>query len=246
MNKDWFTLIEKSNLPGARDKFENICGSLFKKVYPDENVRIVEVNQGDGGIDIFIGKIGISPIHVIQCKFFPSRLGESQKRQIRESFKTAIESEEYTIYKWSLCIPSSLDLKENKWLKDRITKMNKEYDIEEDFIELIDGDDIIDLLKEYNLYNSAFEKDDSLKIDKIYKSVLPDVSLEKLKKSIFKTSLFLHNVKNYFEKEPNTHIERKETSNIINWVKTDLQPKKKNLLVLEGDKGLGKSVILKE
>ncbi|WP_053002177.1 NACHT domain-containing protein [Kordia jejudonensis] len=121
-----------------------------------------------------------------------------------------------------------------------------EYGLTKNFIKLIDGDDIIDLLKEHDLYNSAFEKENSLKIDKIYKSVLPDISLEKLKKSIHKASSFLIRVKNYFEKKRTTHIDRKETSTIINWVKTDLQPKKKNLLVLEGDKGLGKSVILKD
>lgn len=81
MNKDWFTLIEKHTLAGARDKFESICGLLFEEVYPDEDVKIVEVNQGDGGIDIFVGKIGVEPIHVIQCKFFPSRLEDSQKNK---------------------------------------------------------------------------------------------------------------------------------------------------------------------
>ncbi|WP_053002178.1 restriction endonuclease [Kordia jejudonensis] len=113
MNKDWFTLIEKHTLAGARDKFENICGSLFKKVYPGKNGRNVEVNPGDGGIDVFIGEIGLKPIHVIQCKFFPTGLGDSQKAQIINSFKTAIESKKYEMTKWSLCIPSKLNIDEN-------------------------------------------------------------------------------------------------------------------------------------
>ena len=90
MNKDWFTLIKQYTIPGARDKFETICGTLFKKLYPDKNVRIVEVKQGDGGIDILIGDIGLEPIHVIQCKFFPDNFGDSQKAQIRESFKIRV------------------------------------------------------------------------------------------------------------------------------------------------------------
>src|SRR5690606_5018770 len=43
-----------------------------------------------------------------------------------------------------------------------------------------------------------------------------------------------------------THIERNETTEIVNWVKNDLANNQKNLTVLEGEKGIGKSVILKD
>ena len=66
MNKDWFSLIQKYTIPGARDKFETICGTLFKKINPNKNVRLVKVKKGDGGIDVLIGNIGLESINVIQ------------------------------------------------------------------------------------------------------------------------------------------------------------------------------------
>lgn len=249
MNKDWFTLIKIYNTSGARDKFESICGTLFKKIYHNKNVRLVRVNKGDGGIDVLIGDIGKEPIYVIQCKFFPDNFGNSQKAQIRESFKTAIESNEYEMNKWSLCVFCTLDLNENKWWSNWQSKMIKHYNLKDDFINLIDGDDLIDLLNEHNLYNTAFEKEDSIKIDEIHKELTNNVSLNQLEKSIQKASTFLLKVKNYFEKDPTSHIERIETKNIIHWIKNDLHPPQnpqKNILILEGDKGLGKSVILKD
>ncbi len=253
MNNDWFALIKTHNVSGARDRFETICGTLFKKIYHKKNVRLVKVNKGDGGIDVLIGDIGKEPIHVIQCKFFPDNFGDSQKRQIRESFKTAIESNEYEMNKWSLCVFCTLDLNENKWWVNWKSKMIKQYNLKDNFINLIDGDDLIDLLNEHNLYNSAFEKEDSIKIGEIHEKLTNDITLNQLEKSIKKASTFLLKVKNYFEKDPTSHIERTETKNIIHWVKNDLQQhtknsekNQKNILILEGEKGLGKSVILKD
>lgn len=246
MNKDWFTLIEKSTIPGAREKFETICGTLFKKLFPNDNVRIVEVKQGDGGIDVFVGKIGLEPIHVIQCKFFPNKFDSSQKQQIRNSFNTAIKSKEYKMYRWSLCIINTLNLDQNKWWVKWKENMNLTYNLNDDFINLIDGDSLIDSLNEQNLYDIAFERQDSLKIHAIHKSLIPEISTEELENSIIKASMFLSKVKNYFEKEPSTHIIRKETLSILNWVRANLVYPQKNLLVLEGEKGMGKSVILKD
>ncbi|WP_452221435.1 hypothetical protein [Lacinutrix salivirga] len=246
MNKDWFVLIKKFTISGARDKFETICGTLFKKLYPNKNVRLIKVNQGDGGIDVLIGEIGLKPINVIQCKFFPSEFGESQKSQIRKSFQTAINSKEYKMHNWTLCVFCTLDLKENIWWVKWKEKMINTYNLSSDFIKLIDGDDLIDRLNETNLYNTLFEKEDSIKINALYESITPEITIPTLKKSSLKASSFLHNIKNYFGNEPTTHIKRKETINIINWIKSDLDSNKKNILILEGDKGLGKSVILKD
>jgi len=246
MNEDWFTLIKQNGIPGARDKFESICSTLFKKIYPEQNVRRVEVKKGDGGIDIFIGEIDSEPIHVIQCKFFPKNFGDSQKSQIRKSFKTSIGSTEYKMSKWTLCVVVRLDLNENKWWVSWKNKMIKEHNLADDFINLKDGDDLIDLLKEHNLYNTVFEKEDSIKIDKIYKELTNDLSFNRLEKSIQNASTSLSKVKNYFEKDTTSHIERTETKKIIHWIKNDLQHPQKNILILEGDKGLGKSVILKD
>ena len=136
MNKDWIVLIKKYNVSGARDRFETICASLFKKIYPNRNVRHVKVRQGDGGIDVFIGDIGLEPIHVIQCKYFSNDFGASQKSQVRDSFKTAIESKEYKMHKWTLCVICSLDLKENKWWSSWKNKMIIQHHLTDDFIKL--------------------------------------------------------------------------------------------------------------
>ncbi|MCP2026537.1 hypothetical protein L1276_001681 [Flavobacterium sp. HSC-32F16] len=246
MDKDWFVLVEKYTVPGARDKFEKICATLFKELHPNENVRIVEVHQGDGGIDVFIGKIGVKPIHVIQCKFFPKEFAESQKQQIKSSFKSAIESKDYKLYNWTLCIVNTLNLNQNKWWIKWKDETSKTYNLSENFINLIDGDDLIDKLKTHNLYNSAFEREDSIKIQDLHNSIIQKTSIEDINTSIRKASLFLSKVKNYFEKDPKTHIPRKETEKIINWVKNDLEYPEKNILILEGEKGIGKSVILKD
>lgn len=246
MNKDWLVLIKKYTVSGARDRFETICTTLFKKIYTGRTVRSVKVKKGDGGIDIFVGDIGVEPIQVIQCKFFSNEFGDSQKAQVRESFKTAINSKEYKMHNWTLCVICSLDLNENKWWSSWKDKMKNKYHLAKDFIKLIDGESLIDLLNENDLYNTAFENEDSIKIDEIHKSLISNISLEDFLKSINKASLFLSKVKNHFEKLPSTHIERIETKNILYWVKNELESKQKNILILEGDKGLGKSVILKD
>jgi len=75
MNRDWrdFKSIN-GNLPGAREAFESACETLFRKIYHGSHVSQVSVKQGDGGIDIFVGEIGIDPIIVIQCKFFVKKI----------------------------------------------------------------------------------------------------------------------------------------------------------------------------
>ena len=116
MNRNWTDFKSlHSNLAGAREAFEDACETLFKKIYHDKHVSQVKVKQGDGGIDIFIGEFGNEPITVIQCKFFLEAFEESQHSQIRESFRTAIESDKYTLKEWILCIPRVIDIDENAW-----------------------------------------------------------------------------------------------------------------------------------
>ena len=70
MNRDWNDFKSTyGNISGAREAFENACESLFKAKYTDQHVSQVSVKKGDGGIDVFIGELGVEPITVIQCKF---------------------------------------------------------------------------------------------------------------------------------------------------------------------------------
>ncbi|HRE78473.1 MAG TPA: ATP-binding protein [Flavobacterium sp.] len=247
MNKDWLILVEKFDLESARTKFQDICESLYKKISVKEP-RTVRVNQGDGGIDIFIGEIGLEPIEVIQCKFFVDGLGESQKSQIRESFKTAIESKEFETKCWTLCIINILDLQQNKWWSSWKNNVEIKYNLSNEFIKLKDGNELVSLLKQFNLYNTAFELEDSIKISEIHEEIVkrnitPTVDIKSLLKN---TSYALLQVKNYIENNTSTHIQRTETELIYNWINAVLPTNKRNVLVLKGEKGLGKSAILKD
>ena len=71
---------------GARDKFEEVCYKIYKNEHPSAEVKRVRVNQGDGGIDVYID-YGDRYI-VAQCKFFRYEVGKSQKDQIISSFKS--------------------------------------------------------------------------------------------------------------------------------------------------------------
>lgn len=247
MEKDWLILVEKYDLDSARSRFENICEALFKRLYPDKSVRTVRVSQGDGGIDIFIGEIGIEPIDVIQCKFFASGIGDSQKSQIRQSFKTMIESKDYTTKSWTLCIINKLDLNQNIWWSTWKDKFEKKYLLPKTFINLKDGSELIDLLKQNNLYNSSFDLDDSIRIEKLYNKIIKEATVPAINilDVLKKASYPLLQVRNYIENKTKAHIIRNETKAISDWVISKLPIDKKNVLILKGEKGLGKSAILK-
>jgi hypothetical protein len=102
---------------GAREKFEDLASQLVKGEQPDaDKVRIV---QGDGGIDVYVGDMDDPEgVHVYQCKFFPLSVGESQKDQIRKSFKTAANSPRYKLGRWTLCLPIDLSFEEKTWFDD--------------------------------------------------------------------------------------------------------------------------------
>ena len=162
MEDEWMLLIKKYKTEGARKIFENICKTLYEILNPKKNVKSVRVSQGDKGIDIFIGDIGVEPIDVIQCKFFPT-LGKSQKDQITKSFNRVIKSEDFEIRTWTLCIINELSVEEHIWWSNWKKKKIKEWHLNPDSILLKDGSDLINLLKDNNLYNTVFEKIDSRK-----------------------------------------------------------------------------------
>jgi Cdc6-like AAA superfamily ATPase len=172
MNRDWRDFKStNTNLAGAREAFENACETLFRKIYSNQHVSQVSVKKGDGGIDIFVGEIGIEPITVIQCKFFLDTFEESQKSQIRESFDTAVKSTKYVLKEWILCIPRVIDIDESSWWSTWKNKKTKEHNQSLEFIKLKNGNELIDLMKEHDIYNQIFNIEDSLKLDDIHKKV---------------------------------------------------------------------------
>lgn len=173
------------NISGARDAFEVACEGLFRKVYNNRNVKIVRVNQGDGGIDVLIGELGVEPIIVVQCKFFLEEFGSSQQAQIRDSFMAAITSTNYLVEKWVLCTPWLMSIDENTWWCKWKNKMLKAYGKNEGFIELKNGNELIDLMKDHGEYNRVFKIEDSNNIEAILgyvkdlsESLTPKISIK--------------------------------------------------------------------
>lgn len=101
---------------GARVDFQDMVTQLVAHIYP--GVRSIRANPGDWGIDTFVGEIDSGYVTVWQSKYFINGVGNTQKAQIRESFKSAIKSAKeqgHTISQWVLCIPVSMDGPTTKW-----------------------------------------------------------------------------------------------------------------------------------
>ena len=163
MERDWQDFKSLyGNIAGARDAFEKACETLSRKHYPNHNVKIVKPNPGDKGIDIFVGNYGTEPIIVIQCKFFIDKFEKSQLTQINNSFKTAQKSFDYEMKEWILVIPKDLTNKEHKLFAEWKFKAETEYNLNTSFIKLMSGSELIDLMKERELYNQIFKIDELL------------------------------------------------------------------------------------
>lgn len=105
-----------------------------------------------------------NPIDNYQCKYFIDGLGDSQKDQIRKSFKTAVESLDYTMKRWILCVPCTLSAKEFKWWSEWSAQKRKIHGID---ITLFDGGYLISQLKKNSMYDSVFDDDVRQKLDEI-------------------------------------------------------------------------------
>ena len=233
MNRDWIDFKSlHSNIAGAREAFENACESLFRKIYLGSTVSQVKVKLGDGGIDVFVGEIGIEPITVIQCKFFLESFEESQKAQIRDSFKTVIETDKYELKEWILCIPRVLDLEQIKWWTNWKNKKSKESNKSISFISLKNGNELIDLFKEHGLYNKVFEIDIANKIDEIHQALIPK-KIELPNDSNPQIVLF----NNYSSKSEIFYLERNIDNEFIKSLKLN------NLWVF-GNSGYGKTALV--
>ncbi len=100
---------------GARSDFEVMIAQLVDALHP--GARRISPNPGDGGIDVFLGRLD-DRIVVWQSKYFMPRVGRSQRRQIMESFASAQKNARafgYRIDKWVLCVPSSMDHHTTLW-----------------------------------------------------------------------------------------------------------------------------------
>lgn len=149
------------NEAGARIAFEDACLLTLSTKYDGENVHGVRVKQGDGGIDIYVGYLGVEPIAVYQCKFFPDGVSESQKQQIRDSFRTANENDSFQLKSWTLCLPQDLSLGEASWFDGWASKHVKVKP------QRLSPAQLMRWAEEAKLANFIFRKTDSHKLDEI-------------------------------------------------------------------------------
>jgi hypothetical protein len=101
---------------GAREKFEDMVSQLIHVERPDsQRIRIV---RGDGGLDSFEGELSDPDgIDVFQIKYFPGKIDDSQKGQIRDSFATVRDSNKFKVKSWTLCLPVDMSLEETEWFE---------------------------------------------------------------------------------------------------------------------------------
>lgn len=150
MERDFRYLREKYGDAGAREAFEKICVEIFQKLYKD--AYPVKASPGDDGIDILVGEF-TEPLIVFQCKYFVDGIHESQKAQIRKSYKTV--TDKYKVKEWNLCVPLVFTINDHQWWSDwKSSKCNKGITIG-----LYDESRLINTLKEYDLYNRIFDED---------------------------------------------------------------------------------------
>lgn len=210
-----------SNTEGARAAFEDACERLFKKKYANEHVSKIRVKKGDGGVDIYVGELGVEPIIVIQCKFFLDSFGNSQKNQIRESYKTAVKSEKFNVKEWILCIPREIDIDETSWWFKWKTKQPESKLKGKSFIKLLNGTSLISEMKDHEIYNEIFKIDDLNMIKEIHAATTGKKKLEEIPKKHKNRVLFISYKKDnedyYLERDIDISFQKYlEISNI--WV----------------------------
>lgn len=162
MQRDFRYLRDQHTVEGARSIFEKICTQLLQARH-GADAHNIRISQGDGGIDILVGDFN-SPIENYQCKFFIDGIDDSQKTQIRESFNRAINSTDYKMKQWILCVPCELSAKEFSWWSEWKGKKKKLHNVQ---ISLYEGSYLISQLKKYDLYDESFDNDTKQRLDEI-------------------------------------------------------------------------------
>jgi hypothetical protein len=98
---------------GAREIFAQLVTLCVRSNYA--GARAIRPDPGDQGIDTFVGAFD-DDVKVWQAKYFCDGIDDSQKEQIRESFKKCMSSSWASrIRLWTLCLPCDLSIEEETW-----------------------------------------------------------------------------------------------------------------------------------
>lgn len=91
--------------------FEDLVVDLVGVEY--QGTGSIVARPGDWGIDAFVGQLTQGGcIQVWQAKYFPDKIGDSQKQQIRLAYQQARKAADehgYRVDAWTLCVPCTLD-----------------------------------------------------------------------------------------------------------------------------------------
>lgn len=98
---------------GARDIFARLVTHCVRSHFP--GATTIRPDPGDEGIDVVSGRLQNSS-KIWQSKYFADRIGNSQKKQIRDSFDTCMASGKINgVTKWTLAVPIEFSVDEKKW-----------------------------------------------------------------------------------------------------------------------------------
>ncbi len=151
MENFWSDLIRKSGGEyNARFEFDNICHQLLGYHYPGR--KLINANK----IDTITNTENLLLVYL--PKFFFDVLTNSRKSQIRKAFNHTLETikdKDLKIFKWILCTPYKFNEEDLKWWSQW---KYKNFDLHNIEIELLDGDNLLELIKKYNLTDSQAQQ----------------------------------------------------------------------------------------
>lgn len=131
---DLTTLKNIWTVDGAREVFARLVTHSVRTLHP--SAQAIRPNPGDEGIDTIVGQLNTKS-RVYQSKYFPDSIGNSQKKQIRDSFKSCITSVKIkNMVLWTLCIPIEMSVDEKKWWDGWKKKQEKEHGVKIDLMTL--------------------------------------------------------------------------------------------------------------
>jgi hypothetical protein len=115
--------IRAGNIAGARDDFEDMVTDLVAVTNP--GVFGVHANPGDWGIDALVGALD-GDVAVWQAKYFIDGYGETQRKQVQESYRRVREEatkRKFRLCFWTVCVPVELPAPElalwQKWARKK-------------------------------------------------------------------------------------------------------------------------------
>lgn len=109
-------LLRVNSDEDGRQRFERLVTAVVMKIHP--TARAIRAEPGDWGIDTFVGQLSGGTTSVWQSKYFVDGIGDSQKKQIRESFKSVLDAAEkhgFQISSWTLALPLDMSPSATKW-----------------------------------------------------------------------------------------------------------------------------------